>query len=366
MAEETKISFDQISEEETVLSTLISDEEMTVLYERIRARLRGGIECDGISHSLVTYGGMLESGSSSFGAPRTLYDCLLHAYTESKRYRNGELVIYNESRADGDGLSERVATVHDIRKSLHMDFDGFYLLHQPVFKAPGEKPVGAQSCLMWRGDDGTSLNPEDFLPEISHDAVFDKLGYWFIKKALCDGGEFTDADPNFRLYLPITPNFIEDRYFADNVTEIASETKFPLTNLSMLLMKEFRLAPIEKQFQFVSCLKAKGIKIGLDDFALGPDWLKAFRELSPDFVRFPASITEHIAEDGKDMTIFSHLADMVKSCGTEIFARGVDEDRIRDILFTLSLDGIQGDSLMKFSFYDEVLDLYVAENADHQ
>ena len=355
-----------------IISSRLSDDGMTMLYEKIRARLRNGVEIDGVRHNLVTFGGMIESHEwletheRLFDNAHTLYNCLLHAYKESKRYRNGELVVYNDNHSSDDAVSERIATIHAVRESLHEDFDGFYLLYQPIFKTLGAAPRGAQARLMWKGPQGEGLRPSQFMEELSHDVAFEKLGYWFTKKALIDGREFLDEDSSFQLYLPVPANFVGDRYFIDTVTELAARAKFPLSRLSALLMKECRLMPMEKLVQFSSYLKGKGVKLGLDDFAVGNDWLRAFRELSPDFVRFPATLTAHIAEDGKDMTIFSHLADMVKSCGTEIYVRGIASAAVRDILCTLSLDGMQGDALMKYSYYDEVVDLYAAKNADYQ
>lgn len=355
-----------------VLSDRLSDEGMTRLYEKIRARLRDGVEIDGVRHNLVIFGGMieshewLESHDHLFDNAHTLYNCLLHAYKESKRYKNGELVVYNDEHGDDDALVARLATIHTVRESLHDDFDGFYLLYQPLFKAPGETPHGAQARLMWKRGEEEGLRPSQFVEELSHDAAFEKLGYWFLKKAMIDGRDFLDENPSFQLYVPIPAHFIGDRYFIDNAAEYAARAKFPLSSLSVLLTKECRLVPMEKLLQFAAYLKGKGVRLGLDDFAVGNDWLHAFRELSPDFVRFPAALTAHIAEDGKDMAIFSHLADMVKSCGTKIYVRGVVSAAVRDILCTLPIDGMQGDALMKYSYYDEVVDLYAAKNADYK
>ena len=77
---------------------------------------------------------------------QTAYACLNYAYDESKVNKQGDLVEFrNELSADN---IKSTAKLHSIRNSINNEFEGFYLLYQPVVDAKTERLIGAEALLI--------------------------------------------------------------------------------------------------------------------------------------------------------------------------------------------------------------------------
>lgn len=349
-----------------ILSHTLSTSEMSSLYEKIRKVFKKGTTVSGVRHSLILYGGMISLSDENTEHDRTIYDCLLHAYSESKNYRYGDLVTYNGNNIDDPDVSSSIALISEIRKSILNDFDGFYLMYQPFFGAGSDKPAGAEALLRWKNDQFGKILPQEFLPEIERDYEFRKLGYWMYKKMMTDGRDFIESEPDFMLVCSVYPSQIDDPYFAQNLEDLSCETHFPLSNLSLELTKECRMLELEKLVRFSQSLLDKNIRTGVDDFGEGNDWLQVFRALNPCHVRFAKNLVKNITVGDKDLNILSHLADMVKSCRIRVFFNGIDTEKAKKTLTSLSPDAMQGSALSKPIYYDEVLAYYDSEDADNR
>ncbi len=327
------------------------------MYERIRRRLRDGIEQQDSIHNLVTYGGVIELRDNALGE-RTIYDCLLYACNESRTYRRGDLVVYDGSHLEDPGLSGSIATIGAVRESIGNDYEGFFLLYQPIFQPGSNIPIGAEALLRWRSPEGRVVLPMDFLPEIENDVAYRNLGYWIIRHALLDSSKFLKQNPSFFLSLNVSPSQISDAYFADNVADLASDAQFPLENLSFELTRECRfLQDLETIRNFVAALRRKDIRIGIDDFARGNAWIKTFDEVSADYVKFSRELAVELEESEKEQKIVRHLSELVDDCGAKVFVKGVETEGMLGILEGLPITGLQGFFFSKPVYYDEILEM---------
>lgn len=345
-----------------VVSSKLSLEEMNHLYDGIRHSFKSGIKIDEVWHNLTSYGGIISLSPETDVKDRTMYDCLLHAYAESKRYRHGALVAYNGNNMDKPEVSGSVELVNAVRESMLADYEGFYLLYQPIYAPESSRPIGAEALLRWKNEKYGDVLPQEFLPDIEQDYAFEKLGYWIIRNALQDGRELLDAEEDFVIYINIAPSQLHDPYFADNVAEIADELDFPLSHLSVELTRECRMLDADTVYFFASSLHEKGVRVGLDDFARGNAWLKTFGDITPDYVRFATDVVQDVDKSERDRIILSYLSRMTADCGTEVFVKGIETREIRDALEGLPIRGIQGLLLSAPVYYDEILDLL--EEAD--
>mgnify|MGYP002626087653 CR=1 FL=1 len=348
-----------------IISHTLSPSDMASLYEKIRICFKKGIEVDGVRHSLIFYSGMVTLPAKDTAHDRTLYDCLQHACHESKNYRYGDLVSYNGNNIDDPDVSSSIAMIGEIRKSILNNFDGFYLLYEPFFSSQNSSPIGAEGLLRWKNERFGKVLSQEFLSEIERDYEFRKLAYWMYQKMMIDGRDFVEADPGFLLLLDVYPSQINDTYFADNLADLADAAGFPLSNLSLELTRECRLLEAEKLIRFTRSAAGKNIRIGIDDFGDGNAWLNTLRILNPCHVRFAGNLVKNVTVTDKDVIILSHLSDMVKACGINVFFKGIDTEKTKKIASRLNPDVMQGFVFSKPLYYDEVLEYYDSKNSDN-
>ena len=333
------------------------------IYEDIRECFLKGVELENVTHNLIAYGGMVASYSAGDGDEHALRDCLLHAYNDSKYNRHGDLVIYNGSHMDDPLLSEKIAMVAAVRSSMKEDFDGFYIMYQPIFGKKSSKPIGAEAFLKWRNEEYGDFALETFISEIEQDNEFNNLGYWMLKRVMRDGVDFLNASPGFFIYTDVMPAQVKDTYFKDNVKELAKDTGFPLSHLHIGLTRSCRLLSLDRLKEFLTSLHGLGIVAGLDSFARGNMWLKTYSLVEPDFVRFSSELTYDLKKGGRSLTILSQLAKMMDACDTEIYIKAVNDEGTKDFVSGLPVKGMQGDYFSKPVYYDEVIEYYDTEDS---
>ena len=107
---------------------------------------------------------------------------------------------------------------------------------------------------------------------------------------------------------------------------------------------------------FAGPLRARGVKLGIDDFARGNAWLKTFGEIEPDYVKFGNGLVRCLGTSAKDRTIIRHLAQMTAECGAEVYVKGVEDKTMLSALADLPISGAQGEFLSEPIYFDEVLE----------
>ena len=267
--------------------------------------------------------------------------------------------MMNDERIDAlDAAAEAnpdEAIAREIRRSIENGFENFFLRYQPVF-APGTgKPIGVEALLRWKNKKFGEVTPGRFLADIERDGSFRSLGYWIMSSALTDGALFLKADPDFTVCVNVSPDQITDLDFAGNLAEIADQAGFPLNRLQLEITRDCRLLPLEELCNFAEPLRVMGVKIGIDDFGSGNDWLGALRTLQPDYVKFSSEFTNSIIMSETEREVVRHLSGLAHAYEAEVFFKSVESEDTADALSELTVNGAQGWFFSEVIYFDEVL-----------
>lgn len=256
---------------------------------------------------------------------------------------------------DGTESGSEQAIAREIRRCMENGFENFFLRYQPVF-APGTgKPIGVEALLRWKNKEFGEVTPGRFLADIEQDASFRALGYWILSSALTDGAIFLKSDPDFTVCVNVSPEQITDPDFSGYLAEIAEQAHFPLNRLQLEITRDCRLLPLDELCAFSEPLRVIGVKIGIDDFGSGNDWLGALRALQPDYVKFSAEFTQSIAMTEADREVVRHLSGLARAYEAEVFFKSVESEDTADMLSELTVQGAQGWFFSEVIYFDEVL-----------
>ncbi len=335
-----------------VLSTLLSVEEMSTLYDMIRSALRDTIEAGGIVHHLVASGGLLVRSARRDLSEVEVRDYLTEACNESERLLGGGLVTIHEDGSEGP---DTPAVTRAIRRSMARDFENFFLLYQPVFSPGSQRPIGAEALLRWKSGEFGEVRPGRFLPEIEQEGEFRDLGYWILRSAMRDGVQLLAADPDFTVCVNLAPPQITDAYFAERVAALAEETGFPPDHLQLEICQDCQILPAQLLSSFAESLRALGIKLGVDDFGSGGAWLDALKALHADYVKFGAGFTSGIAHSETEREAVRHLSELARTYDADIFFKAVESEETASALADLTVSGAQGWFFSEAVYFDEIL-----------
>ena len=322
-----------------VISNSLSVAEMRDNYDRFRAYLHEGFIVDGRSILLELHCGALRVDSFDIDT-QTVYACLNYADEESKVRQHGELVEFqNDLNRENH---RRLEQLHAIRGSIMHNYEGFYLLYQPVVDARTEQLIGAEALLRWKNDTYGIVPPDQFIPILESDPLFPELGEWIIRESVLAAKQILQRDPGFVINVNLSYTQLEKPDFTDMVLKILNELDFPPDRLCLEVTERCRLLDLELLKNVVANLKSTGILVALDDFGTGFSSVGILKEITFNIIKIDRSFVKMIEESDIDRKLVQNVAALASIFSAKVCAEGIETDGIRDILKSFNVDSFQG------------------------
>ena len=333
----------------------LSKEQVSAIYDMIRYRLQRGVEVNSIQNSLMASGGMMSIYSADTDAS-TLTSCLRYAYEESKDHKHGELVDFNGS-INFEGISS-LQLINSLRASIRDDCKGFIMEYHPVIDAKTGGVNGAEATVAWESEEYGRVAPEEFMPILEHDFLFDELGDFLIWQGLREGAKLLERDPKFLLCLNIYRLQLESDFFIETLTEALEETGFPAPLLSLKLASDCRYIESSRMHDIIGRLHDMGILLIIDGFGSGTDSIAFLKATPVDAVCLDKQFLENVKESKRDRDILEYLTKMAVTCVEHINVKGVDSQELLDIVKEFPVTTIQGELFTKPLVMEELMEKY--------
>jgi len=322
-----------------VISNSLSIADLRERYNRFRTFLHEGFEVDGRKILLELHGGILRVENYDIDS-QTVYACLNFADEESKVRHQGELVAFRSGL--NDESQQQLEKLHEIRASIMHDFEGFYLLYQPVVDAETERLIGAESLLRWKNDRFGMVPPDQFIPVLESDPLFPDLGEWILRESVLAAKQFLDIYPGFVVNVNLSYSQLEKPDFTDRVFRILDEVGYPPENLCVEMTERCRLLDTRLLKNVIVSLKARGVKAALDDFGTGFSTVGIVREIPFDTIKIDRSFVMKIEEREVDRKLVRSIVDLAAIFGAKVCVEGIETSGMRDILRSFHVKSFQG------------------------
>lgn len=322
-----------------IISTVFTPYQMNVDYEKFRNFFRGKFYVDDRCVPLE-FSSAAVSVNEFDVDDQTVYACLNFAFDESKRNKKGDMVeFYNDLN---EGKRKRIQKLHAIRSSISNNFEGFYLLFQPVVTVKNEHVFGAEALLRWKNDEFGIVPPDLFIPMLETDSLFPTLGEWILRGAILNAKTFLRNNPDFIIHVNLSYSQIERPNFAETVANILTETDYPAEHLCLEITERCRLLNLDLLKNVVASLRGYGILVALDDFGTGFSSLGLLRELPFDVIKIDRSFIQKIEVDESDREMIKHFTAIAATCQANVCVEGIETQGMRDILKDYSVQAFQG------------------------
>ncbi|HDR14994.1 MAG TPA: EAL domain-containing protein [Desulfobacteraceae bacterium] len=197
-------------------------------------------------------------------------------------------------------------------------------------------------CLVRIVDAGKVLSPRKFLGPAKQVGLYSTVTFRMIDKCFAF---FSDKPHEFALNLSYEDfcNLTLIEYITDKLKEFSIEPERVIFEvLEETSQKRDTLA-----FEFITALKALGVKIAIDDF--GTEYSNFSRVLSvqADYLKIAGSFTKNILTDSQSLKIVKAITDFGHSIGTTVIAEHVSCQKIQDKIMELGIDYSQGNLFSK-------------------
>lgn len=204
----------------------------------------------------------------------------------------------------------------------------FQLFYQPKFNLSSGAITGAEALIRWQDPEHGTIPPEEFIAVAEECGLIVPIGRWVLREACRQNRAWQDAG---LATVPVAINVsaLEFRHpeFLEGVDQALAETGLAPDLLQIELTESVLMRDTEASAAVLAALKARQIRVCIDDFGTGSSSLSYLKRFAVDTLKIDKSFVSDITDDpstGDDGTIASAVICMGRNLRQHVVAEGVE------------------------------------------
>ena len=264
--------------------------------------------------------------------------------------RNADTAMYcakREGRATArfftpemqDAADHRMRLEEQLGKALHEG--AFELAYQPIYDLNGTLR-GSEALIRWPRQDGTVVQPNDFIPYAEESGLIVPIGAWVLRTACAQNAAWNRAGRRLAVSVNVSAKQLENPHFVRTVQTALRESGLAPELLEVELTESVMGVNVERNAAVVKELRALGVRIAVDDFGTGYNSLATLRSYTVDTLKLDICFVKEIVDSSVDRAIASAVIAAAHGLGARVVAEGIETAAQRALLVELRCDCGQG------------------------
>lgn len=270
-----------------------------------------------------------------------------HTESSDALFQYSDIAMY-KSKADGGNrfkiFEKEMLLPLEIESKLKgaIEKGEFEVYYQPIYDIKTEDIIGAEALIRWNGENGIVF-PDQFIPLAKKTGDIVDLDKFVLKEAVKTCREWIDkGKDDFYISINASKLFLKQEGFVEFVIEELDKFNVPYSALRIEITEDEIIDDVEYTINLLNKVRAKGIKVYLDDFGVGYSSFNHIKILPVDVIKIDRSLVANIESDIKTKSIVKTLIMLCHSLNLRVVCEGVEDLTQVNILKDLACDNIQG------------------------
>lgn len=234
-------------------------------------------------------------------------------------------------RARDPGGASPDAAEDELRRAA--DGQEFFLVYQPAIDLQSGAFAGVEALLRWRHPARGVLSPDDFLADLADSDLIAVVGRWVLATACHQGALWHRKGYRFSVSVNVAARQFDRRDFVDDVMGALTQSRFNPALLTLELPERAILKGNRDTGPRLARLTDLGIRVCVDDFALGRSSLGALTAFPVRAVKISReSLASVTGSRSPGATRLRELVDEARDRGVAVLASGVEDADQRELL----------------------------------
>ncbi len=201
---------------------------------------------------------------------------------------------------------------------------GQLLLHyMPLASAADGRLCGFEALVRWSHPTRGLVPPLDFIPLAEESGLIGPLGEWVLRRACADAAAWPD---DVRVAVNLSPRQVHQAEILDLVCEVLDATGLPPARLELEITETALFEDVGRALDNLRALKARGLRIAMDDFGTGFSSLATLQSFPFDTLKIDKSFVQAIHNDARATAIVRAVLGLGHSLGMPVVAEGVESE----------------------------------------
>ena len=216
------------------------------------------------------------------------------------------------------------------------------LHYQPIFAAGSRKILGVEALLRWQHPQLGLVFPQHFLSKSDFTGLILAIGPWILRTAASEVREWQRTHRSLRLAVNLSPPELMKRTLPDEVKAALDETGFPKQLLQLEVPEGHVVSDMPRSVDMLHRLKALGVSLVLDRFAVRYSSLGRLAELPLDGVKLDLAFLRGPSSNTEDVSLLTAVTAVARGLKLRVCAQGIENPAQLQLLERLGCSEMQG------------------------
>ena len=247
------------------------------------------------------------------------------AMYEAKRAGRSRYSLFDPD--ERNSTLSKLATEFALRRAVER---GELRLHyQPEIDLRTEKVVGFEALVRWQRDDGTLIQPSEFIPLAEETGLIVPIGRWVIEEAcrqICRWERMRPDQQRPRVWVNLSARQLGEPDLVPTIEAAIRDCDISPESICLEITESALMQDAEAATAQLDQLRGLGISLGIDDFGTGYSSLAYLNRFPLDVLKIDRSFVAGLGVDPESETIVAAIIDLAHALDLTVIAEGVEND----------------------------------------
>lgn len=214
---------------------------------------------------------------------------------------------------------------------------------QPKICAHTGKQTGAEVLLRWRHPELGMIPPVEFIPLAEESGLIHPISEWLLATVCEQIADWRAGNLNIgSISINLSTQSFFQRTLLQFIDEVLARTGVPGNQLIIELTESVLMQNADTARQVLDKLRARQIRISLDDFGTGFSSLSYLNSFPIDEIKIDRSFVIDLEQDKTTRALVQAIITLGHALGLKVVAEGVETSAQADLLRAMECDIFQG------------------------
>jgi diguanylate cyclase (GGDEF)-like protein len=199
------------------------------------------------------------------------------------------------------------------------------LHYQPIVHTRSGQISGVEALLRWNHPTRGLLGPLEFIPLAEATGAIVPMGEWVLRTACAQVQAWREqGETQLRAAVNMSVRQLQHADLLPRVEQILAETALPPECLELEITESIAMRSSGRAVDNLRALKARGVRVSIDDLGTGYSSLSALRLFPIDSLKIDRSFVRGVPHNADDSAIAAAVMTLGRTLGVNVIAEGVE------------------------------------------